>query len=157
MTLPSIVSIWYQTEDSASIWNTFLYFLSISALPFFFLIPCLPFLVLPYYIFLERSCCLPVRFHYRFTCCTGLHSSRIARGSFPEDVYPWRPSTILDDEKTPNRQFLKQPSSLKERRGSRRCKITQLMRIRPSTRTKTTLKTCAARSAFPLRCFFPVQ
>src|SRR6267143_3496209 len=82
-----------------------LYFLSISALPFFFLIPCLPFLVLPYYHFPGTSCCLPVRFHYRFTCCTGLHSSRIARGSFPERWFTPGDPARSDDEKTPNRQF----------------------------------------------------
>jgi len=41
-----------------------------------------------------------------------------------------------DDEKTPNRNSPKQPLSNMERRGSRRCKITQLMRIRPSDPNK---------------------
>jgi hypothetical protein len=72
-----------------------LYILSISALPFFFLIPCLPFLVLPYYYFPGTSCCLPVRFRYRFTCRPRITLfSDSARQFSGKMVYPWRPSTI---------------------------------------------------------------
>jgi len=41
-----------------------------------------------------------------------------------------------DDENHPTGSSSKQPISNKERRGSRRCKITQLMRIRPSDPNK---------------------
>lgn len=39
-------------------------------------------------------------------------------------------------KKLPTGSFPKQPVSSKERRGSRRCRITQLMRIRPSDPNK---------------------
>jgi hypothetical protein len=114
-----------------------LYFLSISALPFFFLILCLPFLVLPYYHFPGTSCCLPVRFRYRFTCRPGITLfSDITRQFSRKDGLPLATQHDLMTKKPPTGSSPKQPSSLKERRGSRRCKITQLMRIRPSDPNK---------------------
>jgi len=133
-TLPlHCLSIWYQTASSASIWNHFLSLPLYHALPLFFLIPSLPFLVLPYYHFLETSCCLPVRFCYRFTCRPRINTVLDSkRQFFRKDGLPLATQHDLMTKKTPNRQFPKQPFSHTERRGSRRCKITQLMRIRPS-------------------------
>jgi len=47
--------------------------------------------------------------------------------------------------------------SQNERRNSRRCKITQLMRIRPSDPERDISTICAGPQRFPQRCFFPLQ
>src|SRR5258706_7216641 len=82
-----------------------LYFSSISALPLFFLIPCLPCLVLPYYHFPGTSCCLQVRFRYRFTCRPRITLFSDSKRQFSgRMVSPGDPARS-NDEKPPNRQF----------------------------------------------------
>jgi len=133
--LPSLVSNWHQTGLRTSIWESFLPS-SLRALDRSFSTP-LPFPVLPYYHFLGTSYFFQVRFHYRISCrpritlfSDGKH--RCLR----KDGLPLATQHDPMTKKLPTGTPPKQPLSHTERRGSRRCKITQLMRIRPSDPSK---------------------
>ena len=112
-------------------------FLSTRALPFLFHTPSLPFPVLPYYHFIGTSHFFQVRSHYRISC-----RPRITLFSDGKHRYLRKDGLPLATQHDPMTKKLptgtppKQPLSNTERRGSRRCKITQLMRIRPSDPNK---------------------
>ena len=99
--------------------------------------PSLPFLGLPYYHFLGTSYFFQVRFHYRISCRPRITLfSDGKHHCLRKDGLPLATQHDPMTKKLPTGTPPKQPLSNTERRGSRRCKITQLMRIRPSDPNK---------------------
>src|SRR5216684_7831684 len=128
---------WYQTGSSASIWDHFPSLLLHQQLTVPFPHPLSSFFstsVLPF--------CRNVLLRSGYVSTIGLavalgvHSSRIARAFFRKDGSPMAAQHDLMTKNLTTGNPAKQPVSNKERRGTRRCKITQLMRIRPSDPNK---------------------
>jgi hypothetical protein len=110
-----------------------LYSLSIRAFSYSFLTSRLPFLVLPYYHFFGTSYFFWVRLRYRFGRRPEAKLSPELDFVFPRRDGPsMATQQDLMTKKITTEGLPKRPSSNTERRGSRRCRITQLMRIRPS-------------------------
>lgn len=113
------------------------FFLSISNLSLLFHSRSLPFLstsVLPFS--LERPTSFRVRSHYRLRVALGIQSFGTVNSIFRKDGVSMATQHDLMTKNHPTGSSSKQPISNTERRGSRRCKITQLMRIRPSDPNK---------------------
>jgi hypothetical protein len=113
------------------------FFFAISNLPLFFHTRALSFLVLPYYHFPGASYSSRYVSAIGLVDALGLHSFRIVcRVMSGKMVYLLATQHDLMTKKPPAASLPKQPIANTERRGSRRCKITQLMRIRPSDPSK---------------------
>src|SRR6266568_2536276 len=86
---------------------------------------------------MERATSYQVRSHYRFGCRPRptIFSDGVWRFS-GKMAFVMATQHDLMTKNHPTGSSTKQPFSRTERRGSRRCKITQLMRIRPSDPNK---------------------
>src|SRR5260370_2416686 len=101
-----MVSIWYQTGPSASIWNHFLSSSSLSALYPSFSTP-LPSFSSTFVLLFSRNVLLPSRYvsTIGLVVALGLHSSRIKRSNFPRKLLIHADPVRSDHEKNPNRNF----------------------------------------------------